>query len=104
MQSLQLVERERLAQLGMRDELPLHDRQLLVVLGVVDEDLQHEAVDLRLGQRVRALGLDRVLCGEREERVGSGEGVGADRDLPLLHHLEQRRLHLGRRAVDLVGE
>ena len=31
-------------------------------------------------------------------------GVVADRHLPLLHHLEQRRLHLGRRAVDLVGE
>ena len=28
----------------------------------------------------------------------------ADRHLPLLHHLEQRRLHLRRRAVDLVGE
>ena len=28
----------------------------------------------------------------------------ADRDLPLLHHLEQRRLHLRGRAVDLVGE
>ena len=28
----------------------------------------------------------------------------ADRDLPLLHDLEQRRLHLGGRAVDLVGE
>jgi hypothetical protein len=28
----------------------------------------------------------------------------ADRDLPLLHHLEQGRLHLRRRAVDLVGK
>ena len=28
----------------------------------------------------------------------------ADRHLALLHHLEQRRLHLGGRAVDLVGE
>ena len=28
----------------------------------------------------------------------------ADRHLPLLHHLEQGRLHLGRGAVDLVGE
>ena len=28
----------------------------------------------------------------------------ADRHLPLLHHLEQRRLHLRGRAVDLVGE
>jgi hypothetical protein len=31
-------------------------------------------------------------------------GLAGDRHLPLLHHLEQRALHLGRRAVDLVGE
>ena len=30
--------------------------------------------------------------------------LAADRHLPLLHHLEQRTLHLGRRPVDLVGE
>jgi hypothetical protein len=28
----------------------------------------------------------------------------ADRQVPLGHHLEHRRLHLRRRAVDLVGE
>ena len=32
------------------------------------------------------------------------EAVGADRDLVLLHDLQQRRLDLGRGAVDLVGE
>ena len=39
-------------------------------------------------------------------RKGRGSGVAdaVDRDLPLLHRLEQRRLGLGRRAVDLVGE
>ena len=39
-------------------------------------------------------------------RNGSGTGCVscADRHLALLHHLEQRRLHLRRRAVDLVGE
>ena len=38
----------------------------------------------------------------------NGDGTGcvscADRDLALLHDLEQRGLHLGGRAVDLVGE
>ena len=80
----------------MRDELPLHDRQLLVVRRVADHDLEQEAVDLRLGQRVRALGLDRVLGREHEERVGDLVGLVADRHLVLLHDLEQRRLHLGR--------
>ena len=56
------------------------------------------------GQGVRALGLDRVLGREDEERVRDRVGLVADRDLALLHHLEQRALDLGRRAVDLVGE
>jgi hypothetical protein len=37
-----------------------------------------------------------------------GEGTkcvcAGDRHLALLHHLQQRALHLGRRAVDLVGQ
>ena len=71
---------------------------------VVDEDLHQEAVDLRLRQRVGALGLDRVLRRHREERPRHRVGGAADRHLVLLHHLEQRRLDLRRRAVDLVGE
>ena len=71
---------------------------------VVDQDLQHEAIELRFGQRVRAFLLDRVLRRQHEERLGQRVGLVADRDLALLHRLEQRALHLGRRAVDLVGE
>ena len=71
---------------------------------VADEDLEHEPVDLRLGQRVRALGLDRVLGRQHEERARDLERLAADRHLALLHDLEQRALDLGRRAVDLVGE
>ena len=39
-------------------------------------------------------------------RNGSGSGIRrvADRDLALLHHLEQRRLDLRRSAVDLIGQ
>ena len=77
---------------------------LVAVRRVVDDELEHEAVDLGLGQRVGALGLDRVLRGEHEERRRHVVRVVADRDLALLHHLEQRRLHLGGRAVDLVRE
>ena len=72
--------------------------------GVADEHLEHEPVELRLRQRVGALGLDRVLRGHDEERVGRGVGLAADGDLPLLHDLQQRALHLRGRAVDLVGE
>ncbi len=82
----------------------LHDGQLVARRRVVDEHLEQEAVDLRLGQRVGALGLDRVLRRQHQERVGHGVGDPADRHLVLLHDLEQRRLHLRRGAVDLVGQ
>ena len=45
--------------------------------GVVDVDVEHEAVELGLGQRVGALLLDGVLRGEHEER--QVERVGACR-------------------------
>jgi hypothetical protein len=36
--------------------------------------------------------------------AGSGRVTPVDRDLALLHRLEQRRLRLGGGAVDLVGQ
>ena len=72
--------------------------------GYDDQHLQHEPVDLRLGQWIGALGLDRVLRGHHEEGVRHRVGLPPDGHLSLLHDLEQRALHLRRRAVDLVGE
>jgi hypothetical protein len=66
--------------------------------------LEQEPVELRLGQRVRALVLDRVLRRGHDERRRQRPRVAVDRHLPLLHGLEQRGLRLGRRPVDLVGE
>ena len=48
----------------------LHDLQLLLLRRVVDEDHEHEAVELRFGQRIGALLLDRILRREHEERIG----------------------------------
>ena len=67
----------------------MHDGHLFAHLGIVDEHLHHEAVDLGLRERVRALGLDRVLRGHDEEGVGNRERLQANRDLPLLHDFEQ---------------
>ena len=69
-----------------------------------DVQLEEEAVELRLGQRVGALHLDRVLRGEHEERLGERVLLLGDGDAVLLHRLEQRALRLGRGAVDLVGQ
>ena len=56
------------------------------------------------GQRIRPLVLDRVLRRDDEERQVERVRVAVDRDLRLLHRLEQRRLRLRRSAVDLVDE
>ncbi len=74
------------------------------VVGVAERGAQQEAVELRLGQAVRAGLLDGVLRRDHEERLSHRTGDAVDRDVPLLHHLEQRRLGLRARPVDLVGE
>ena len=66
--------------------------------------LQQEAVQLGFGERVRALVLDGVLGRGDQERVGQWAGGAVDGDLAFLHRFQQRRLGLGRGAVDLVGE
>ena len=73
-------------------------------VGIVEPVAEHEAVELRLGQLERAALLDRVLRGDDQERRRQLERLLADRDLALLHRLEQGALHLRRGAVDLVGQ
>ena len=63
-----------------------------------------EAVELRLGQRVGALVLDRVLRRHDHERAPERVADAVDRHLVLLHALEERGLRLRRGAVDLVDE
>ena len=98
------VQVEDLTNLGHAGQRALDHRQLVLGLGVADDDLEHEPVDLSLGQRVGALRLNRVLGRHHEERARRRERLLADRDLALLHDFEQGGLHLRRRAVDLVGE
>ncbi len=86
------------------DTHPVDDLALLLRRRVVDVELEQEAVALGLGQLVDALLLDRVLRGHHQEGAGQREGLAADGDLALGHHLEQRRLDLGGGTVDLVGE
>src|SRR5437879_527723 len=90
--------------LRVLDGHPLHDGDLFQYAGIGDDDLEHEAVDLRLRQRIRPFALDWVLRRQHQERVRQGEGLLADRHLPFLHRLQQRGLHLRRRTVDLVGQ
>ncbi len=72
--------------------------------GIADLQLEHEAVNLRFGQRISAFLLDGILRGQHQKRFLELEGLFADGDLLFLHGFEQGALHLGRRAVDFVGQ
>ena len=71
---------------------------------VAHRDPGGEPVALRLGQRVRALHLDRVLGRDHHERRLQLVRGAVDRDLPLLHALQQGGLGLRRGPVDLVAD
>ena len=71
---------------------------------VADLHVQQETIELGFGQRVGAFLLDRVLGRHDHEQALERIGLVADRDLAFLHGFEQGRLHLRRRAVDLVGQ
>ena len=73
-------------------------------LGDVHLELEEESIELRLGEWVGALVLHGVLGGHDEKAIAERAALAVGGDLALLHRLEERRLGLGRRAVDLVGE
>ena len=90
-----------------RPLLPRRRRQNLLLFRrrrVVDLDVEHEPVELRFGQRIRAFLLDRVLRGDREERIRQRVRRLPGRHFALLHRLQQRGLRLRRRAVDFVRQ
>ena len=76
----------------------------MILRRVAERGAQEEAVELCLRQRERSLLLDRVLGGEHEERLGQCARDAVDCHLLLCHGLEERRLRLRHRAVDLVHE
>jgi hypothetical protein len=80
------------------------DAPLLGGVGIVDDELEEEAVELRFGERIDALLLDRVLRREHGEARAHHMRLAVDRHAAFLHRLEQRGLRLRRGAVDLVGE
>ena len=78
--------------------------QLGIAVGVADNELHQESVELSLGERIGSLVLDRVLCGQHPESLRQDERLVANSDLAFLHGFQQGALDFGRGAVDLVGE
>ena len=69
-----------------------------------DDQLEQEPVQLSFGQGIRPFLLDRVLGGHHHKRRGQLVGHPTHRDRPFLHGLQHRRLGLGRRSVDFIGQ
>ena len=82
----------------------LGNPQKLLFGGIRHRQLEEEAVQLRLGQRVGSFHLDRILGGEDEEWLRQGMCRAAGGHATFLHRLQQRRLRFGRGAIDLVRE
>ncbi len=84
--------------------LRAHHRDLFRLARIGERVLEQEAVELRLGQRISALLLDRILGRDHHEALAERMGLAVQRDMALLHRLQQRGLRLGRGAVDLVRQ
>ena len=89
---------ERIAT-SLGKNLALHRR-----VGKTDLHVHQETVELRFRQWVGAFLLDGVLRGHDQKQRRQVVGAAAHRHLALGHGFEQRRLHLGRGTVDLVGQ
>ena len=68
---------------------PAQDLHLVGRRRVVETHLEEEAVLLGLGQRIRALVLDRVLRGHDEKRSRQRQLLSLERHPALLHRFEQ---------------
>ena len=84
--------------------LVAQDLALAGRVGIADAQAHQEAVELRFGQRIGAMVLDRILRGDHHERARQRMRVAVDGDLAFVHGFEQRGLRLGRGAIDLVGQ
>ena len=76
----------------------------LVTTRITHRQPHQEAVELRLGKRIRPRGFDRILGRNNKKRLDQAVAGFFDRYRVLAHRLEQRRLGAGRCSVDLVGE
>ena len=88
----------------MAVSLIVEDAHLVLHAGIPERGAEEEAVELSLRQRERSFLLDRVLGRDQEEGIGQRLRRAVHRHLPFGHRLEQCRLRLRQRAVDLVDE
>ncbi len=90
----------RILNTGGRDQ----NVTFLISVGIVDIDLQQEPVELRFGQWIGSLLLDRVLGRENVEWLIQNPVFARHGDPMLLHRLQERRLGPRAGPVDLIRE
>ena len=73
-------------------------------VGIAHAHPHQEAIELRLGQRICSVMLHRILRRDHQKRLRQLVRMRVNRNLAFVHGLQQRRLRLGRGAVDLVGQ
>ena len=71
---------------------------------VIQADAQHETVELRVGQWIRAGQFDWILRGDDEKRRGQRIGLAISGDLLFRHRFEQGALRFRRGAIDFIGK
>ncbi len=89
---------------GSAADVGVEQAELVLGPRVAHGHADHEAVALRLGQRVGAVHLHRVLRGHDDEGRRQRVGGAVHGHLLLLHGLQQRGLGLGGGPVDLVAD
>src|SRR5947209_12659344 len=82
----------------------LRNAQQVVLSWIRHGQLEQESIELGFGQWIGAFHFDRVLRRQYEKRLWQGVGSAAGGYPSFLHGFEQRRLSLGRSAIDLVGQ
>ena len=71
---------------------------------VLNDDVEHETIQLGFRQRVGAFLFDRILSRQSEKWVRKIVRVRTDSDVTLLHRLQKCGLGLGRRSIDFVRQ
>ena len=84
--------------------LPGQNCQLRFLIGVAHYGADHETVQLRLRQHLRAGGADGVLGCNYGKGCGHRAGDAVHRHRAFFHHFQQSRLRAGGGTVDLIAQ
>ena len=83
--------------------LDLQNSYLVFRRRITQRKTNHKAVELAVGQGLRANRTHRVFGGNANKRLGDGTSNAIDGNRMLLHNFKQRRLRFGTCTVDFVA-